>query len=160
MILYHFTSLYNRRNAGPDAILASGLKPKANDYNGMLPAPIPPTVWLTADPDPAIPIMSSYREVRITLAIPAAERRLVHWFSYLRRHLDSEGFDEFVRRIADEPYGPALVGAAERFYAFFGRIRPSKFRAVEYADPVRRGEANAKLSANGAAEDQRATLTR
>jgi hypothetical protein len=52
MILYHFTSFYALQNAGPDAILAAGLKPPLiprEDANEVQPSGC---VWFTTEADP------------------------------------------------------------------------------------------------------------
>lgn len=109
--------------ASPGSILAAGLQPrKTEDYDGALRAPLPPCVWLTADPDMP-PGYSSWGDFRLSCLIPSLDRRLSLWPTYLRKHK----VDPVVSLVLADPQFEAV----ERFYVYFGVIR--RIVAVERA---------------------------
>jgi hypothetical protein len=119
MILYHFTDLWCI-----DDIMVEGLKPAFNDDAYVQPKNV---VWLTTRDDHQ-EMWRNPKEVRITLAIPSPDRRLVRLADWLRKH------DPDAYRIA------VSLGHTgwEAFYCYFGTVPLSYLRAVEYADPERR----------------------
>jgi hypothetical protein len=128
VILYHFTSLYNLENVGPENIMAVGLKAMPvmdwpeEGLGGV------DCVWLTANPD-LPPMHSSHGEVRIKLVVPSSSRRLVHLPRLLRKRVSPEQLAGL-----DAEAG----GEWRRFYMYLGDIPSSFFWAVEYADAARR----------------------
>jgi len=124
MILYHFTSLYNLENVGPENIMAVGLKAMPVDY---LPEHIVGhnlrCVWLTTNPDHP-PMHSSHREVRITVVIPSHSKRLVYWPKLLRKRMSPKQMVDLDNDTREY----------HKWYIHCGDIPLGRFRAVEYAD--------------------------
>ena len=142
-LLYHFTSLLalvgadgraalTSRGGGdamdfaaPGSILADGIKPStsnqdAETYDHLFRSPLPPCVWLTANPD--MRDCSSYREFRITVAIPG-DGRLVRWREYFRQHAPGA--------IGRLRFSEAMRIEFDVFYVFFGKLPPERFKAVD-----------------------------
>jgi hypothetical protein len=121
MFLYHFTSLYNLKNVGPENILAFGLKAAPCDWVDVL-GYVDDCVWLTNDPD-LPPQHSSSSEVRITVVIPSADRRLVHLPALMRKR-----------------YGPTIepTTTSRTFYLYLGNIPLTSLRAVDYGNAANR----------------------
>ncbi len=119
MILYHFTSLFNLKNVGPENILAVGLK--AQPARQPVVGPIPDCVWLTSNPDMPKDY-SSFAEVRIELVIPSSDKRLVPYPKYFRKHT---GHAIDIVKIPQ-------TEEAKRFYLYFGDIPLSALRVVNY----------------------------
>jgi hypothetical protein len=133
--LYHFTRANNLRNDVPENILAVGLKPFPNELQHLLTPPVPPTVWLTANPDQA-DMFNEPREIRITVVIMSSDPHLVQWNPYLRKHLGPEKFHATLQRIADKPNGPALVKNTWDYWAYFGAVTLDRIEIIERADPA------------------------
>jgi hypothetical protein len=127
MILYHFTSLYNLGNVGPDNIIAVGLKPSAIGWEGCEHAP--DSVWLTIDPDlPSVGHIASFSEVRVTVVIPSADKRLVRWEKWVRKHSSDR-----IVEVANKTW----IGWRS-FWVYFGSVPPERIRVIEYTDPALR----------------------
>jgi hypothetical protein len=130
MILYHFTSGTARVGNGsletpaPGSILAVGVLPnRTYDYDHALHSPLPPCVWLTADPDMPSVFCGGHR-ARISLVIPSTDRRLVNWYKYARKH----GADTVIDQ-ADIP--AAWRRSPAQFWLYFAPVEVRWFRAVE-----------------------------
>jgi hypothetical protein len=138
MILYHFTSFFALKNAGPDAILKAGLK--AHDQSKNYPwVPLPACVWLTSDPQPPV-LFDRMPQCRITVELSTASKRLVSWPKWLRRHNYLELVTEAAKQY--EPLrGLNFEDAWRYWYVYFGDVPLKAFRAVEHASPERRAEA-------------------
>jgi hypothetical protein len=127
MILYHFTSLYNLGNVGPENILAVGLKPfPVHDYPEDIQAKIPEAVWLTSNPEHTVASMSSYDEVRLTVVIPSTDKRLVRWYKWVRKHCPH------LVEIMEKTSRENNLGA-EGWYLYLGPVPLGRIRAVEHA---------------------------
>ena len=109
--------------ATPGSILKGGLKPfRSDDLDGALRSPLPACVWLSSDP--AMPQgYSTWNGWRLTVVVSSSDRKLVHWPKYFRKH---------------EIYRDALLAVpeaqrrvSESFYAYFGPIAATSFRAVD-----------------------------
>jgi hypothetical protein len=135
VILYHFTSLYNLQNVGPDNIMAVGLKAFPFDWIDLMGRQ---GVWLTTDPD--LPGgLCAHHEARIKLLIASSDRRLIHLPKLLRRLEPWE--------IENLDTTSAEVGGNWRsFFIYEADIPPSHFRAVEFADPAKREQAAMELA--------------
>lgn len=148
MQLYHFTNLElllgadgvaalqncaegGSVNAAPGSILVEGLLPRREEggYDHMLRAPLPPCVWLTENPQ-LTERYNNHFGFRIALTLPS-ERRLARWPDYLRKHARGDADSDFWLRLTE-----ADRAEGHRFYVFFGRIAPERFKAIE-AQPVR-----------------------
>lgn len=85
--LYHFTNFWSLKNAGPDAILEAGLK--AHDPNEDYPmfgGKLRPCVWLTSQTELPVKMQkAAAQEVRITVELSSASKRLISWPRLLRR---------------------------------------------------------------------------
>ena len=129
-LLYHFTSLFNLENVGPDNILVVGLRERPVRDWWFLEGRA--GVWLTTNPDlpsDARP-HASYSEVRIEVRIPSSDRALVDIPKLMRRHLSPAAITNV-----------DLTGWEWRnFYLYEGDIPVDRFVAVEYADAARREE--------------------
>lgn len=138
MILYHFTSLAALAGddssvaaATPGSILAAGILPaKADDYDEMLRAPLPPCVWLTSDPDMPDDFRTQHG-VRISVVIPSTDRRLVHWPKYIRKQ--DVGMMEAAMAAADFP--AVAKRAGKNFYVYFGAVELDRLRKIEGVAP-------------------------
>jgi hypothetical protein len=89
MILYHFTDLCCLENGG--TILTEGLKPKLAAEQMANCVPPFGVVWLTTSTaltreETNLPPTGAMPEVRIQLAIPSSDRKLVNWEAWLREH--------------------------------------------------------------------------
>lgn len=145
MILYHFTDLYSLKNAGPDAILAAGLKAHdPNDDYPMFAGKLRPCVWLTSEPELSRFFQrAGAQDVRITVELSAISKRLVSWPKLLQRTKIFEQFELMERRKSlTEDLGrdptDAELKAWRYWWIHFGDVPLKALRAVEYADPVRR----------------------
>lgn len=157
MILYHFTDFYNLENAGPDAILAHGLK--ANDPSGQYPifaGKLRPCVWFTSEPEANW--WERMPECRLTIELSTISKRLVSWPKWLgrvriyepetglRSGLEifeaAEGNGGIRIDLGREPT-EAESRAWRHWYVYFGDVPRSAIRSVEYADPKRSAEAKA-----------------
>ena len=124
---YHFTSRAALVGDGGSvaaatagSILVAGILPH---YDHLLRSPLPPSVWLTSDPD----MPDDFCTVRISVVIPSTDRRLVHWPKYIRKH-DASIFETQCRA----PYTPAFAQrAAAQFYVYFGPVTLDRIRKVE-----------------------------
>ena len=153
MILYHFTDLWSLHNAGPDAILAAGLK--AHDHNGdypMFAGRLRPCVWFTSEPELSPKFQKAgTQEVRIAVEIPAATKRLVSWPKLLQRTIIYNetrtaydvGLERFERMERDKDLRVDLgreptdaeLRAWRYWWVHFGDVPLKWIRAVEYSDP-------------------------
>jgi hypothetical protein len=112
--------------AARGSILDVGLLPATtNDYDHLLRSPLPPCVWLTSDPEMPDDFCTRHG-ARISVAIPSADRPLVHWPKYARKH--DAGIVE-AQAAADVP--AVAHRAAAQFYVYFGQVALDRFRAVE-----------------------------
>ena len=138
MILYHYTDwrvveqMCGRSLKNGDRVaFIQGLKRGHASMAGWewlqpLPANV---VWLTSDPVQAL--FERPPEVRIALAIPSTDRRLVHWHSYLSKHygVPAVMWDELE---AEEP----VTRAGRRFYAYFGDVPANRIRGLQEAAAI------------------------
>jgi len=100
-------------------------------------------VWLSTEGDPAVMWVEGQKsECRIKVVIPSTDKRLVRWEVWVRKHQSAEDAEW-------------MCAAAERaglswrsYYVYFGTVPRSKFRAIEYADPRMRAEAEAEFKRN------------
>jgi hypothetical protein len=126
MDLYHFTSLYNMENVGPENILAVGLKARqCVDWPERIARELY-CVWLTDNPN-LQSIYCSHHEVRIQVSIPSHDRGLVHFPKLIRKRLSIE-------------QQACLPPEARSFYVYLGDVPLHHLKAVEYADVARRKE--------------------
>jgi hypothetical protein len=124
MILYHFTSLYNLENVGPENIMAVGLKAMpCTDWLEKIVGKVS-CVWLTTNPDLS-PIYHGKSEVRIKLVIPSSDRRLVYVPKLLQKRCRPEELANLDADIAEN---------FRSFYMYLADIPLDRLRAVEYAD--------------------------
>jgi hypothetical protein len=150
MILYHFTDLYNLHHPEDGrTILKEGLKP--NGIKRCCKDGMPPlnAVWLTSQSDPHYmfgcdddtpdPEWKTNR-VRIRVAIPSTDKRLLKWETWLRRQtfvIMSDGRLLLPSEIID-CFSASNLTDYKFHYVYLGVVPLSKFRAVEYADPQKR----------------------
>lgn len=146
MKLYHFTTLaalvgdsgmdvVKRRVgesvdlisiAAPGSIPATGLLPRKTEdpFDGALRRPLPPCVWLTADPDMSLDYCNSWGDFRLSVLIPSQDYRLSLWPTYLRKYKAKDSLDHAFAE-------PQHLAPQRRFYVYFGVIR--RIVAVERA---------------------------
>ena len=112
--------------ATPGSILVAGILPaKSDDYDGALRSPLPPCVWLSSDSDMSDDFCTRHG-FRISVVIPTADPRLVHWPKYIRKH------DAGIVGAQAGADIPAFVQrAAARFYVYFGPVALDRFRAID-----------------------------
>jgi hypothetical protein len=134
MIMYHFTSLYNLGNVGPENIMAAGLKAHPLDWPDLLGLN---GVWLTSSPDVPEGLSGQY-EARIKVIIPSHDRKLIHLYRYLRKRLSLEAIANL-----DAVHG----GAWRTFYVYTGDIPLSRIQAIEYANADKRAKIEADIRA-------------
>jgi hypothetical protein len=141
MILYHFTDLCCLKNGG--TILTEGLKPKSAAEQMANCVPPFGVVWLTTWTALAIeetnlvptdargvaePIWAERMpEVRIQLAIPSSDRKLVNWEAWLRKHRpDILGA---VLCFPDPEFD--IRPRLKNYFVYFGTVPLKYFRAIE-----------------------------
>jgi hypothetical protein len=131
MILYHFTKFYFLENGG--TILKEGLKPSIGEEDNLPPHG---AVWLTTDEDYEWHEGKSSQldDCRIRLAIPSHDRRLVHWPKWLCKHSPETIYLLLVACDCGRDHRPSMNAT----YVYFGPVPLTHFRAIEYADPVKR----------------------
>lgn len=156
MILYHFTDFWSLENAGPDAILKAGLKAcDPNKDYPMFGGKLRPCVWFTSQPEFAL--KRKHQEVRITVELSRASKRLISWPMLLRRlrsfneagthyALGIERFEDMEREkslrleLGREPTD-AELRAWRYWWVYLGDVPLKAIRAVEYSDEARNDEA-------------------
>jgi hypothetical protein len=114
--------------ADPSSILKVGVRPRrSDDYDGLLQSPMPACVWLTDDPDMVGGCTNTGGDCRLTVVLPASDRRLMRWTDYLRQQC---AFDRYLMATATVP----KVAHADpcRFYVYFGVVKPRRIHAVEF----------------------------
>jgi hypothetical protein len=112
VILYHFTSLWNLGNVGPDNILAVGLKAFPANWPDLLGRTV---VWLTSDPDMPDGLCAQH-DMRIALKIPSHDRKLIHVHKLLKKKLPQWAIDNLDRTSAQHG------GDWRTFYIYEGDI--------------------------------------
>jgi hypothetical protein len=146
MILYHFTGFYNLKNVGPKNILTVGLVPGIGSGKQLMPwlgdgaPPNLDVVWFTRNPEPKPMFVIEggeawNREIRVTVNIPSTDRRLMNWERWFKKALVNA--DDIIAAMDKCPFPWKWQEA----YVYFGRVSPNKFRAIEYADPEMRAQA-------------------
>jgi hypothetical protein len=153
MRLYHFTDMHRLQNGG--TILKEGLKPKGDPW--LPPADV---VWLTANEDPEFMFVLDddtldpgwkTNRCRITVGIPSTDKRLVRWEKWILKQrviqIPDRNFTsgEYINVVTAAGIMTGTGGEWKNYYAYFGAIPFRKIRKVEYADPVKRAKAQAKL---------------
>jgi hypothetical protein len=115
----------------PGSILVAGIVPaKSDDYDDLLRSPpMPACVWLTSDPDMPDDFCTRHG-VRISVVIPSADRRLVHWPKYIRKH-DAGLEAATAAAVAAGDIPAAARRMASQFWLYFGVVEPDRFRAIE-----------------------------
>ena len=137
MLLYHFSKMYFLQRGG--TILREGLTPPDNN-NVQLDALVDGVVWFTSDPNPLGMFAKPWdrSDCRITCVIPVRDKRLMHWPQWLRKNLPP---DQHQQAIAlNEQTGTPW----RSYWIYFGAVPRDYLRAVEYADPNLRAQANAE----------------
>src|SRR5262249_29584163 len=119
-----FTDLWSLDEGG--TILHEGLKPAADQGEWPPPPPFDPVVWLTSEPE--CTFFEPIPEVRITVAIPSNDRRLVRWETWLRKH----GAQKVIAASYEAMNNGWNNGAWRAFYCYFGTVGLNRIRRVEY----------------------------
>jgi hypothetical protein len=108
--------------AEPGSILSSGLRPnRTDDYDHVLRAPLAPCMWLSSDPEMSGDF-STRQGVRLSVVIPSADRGLVLWSKFLRKH-----------GAVEVALGGREGLAAAQFWLYFGTITRDRFQGLDLA---------------------------
>lgn len=113
--------------AAAGSILAAGLKPAADPdaYDRCFLKPLPPCVWLTADPKMSADYCNTNGKWRVELEIEKCDSRLRRWDEYVNENCP---IPHVFERIA--PSIEALE-ANVGFFLYFGAIHPRRITNVE-----------------------------
>jgi hypothetical protein len=150
MILYHFTFIHVMRKVNPNNTDPVKDAPAIWTWNGGLrPGPKsmdnwsdeyfdpPPAVWFTNNPRPGGTLarvgedgQQIEYELRITVAMPPNSKRLVHWASYVTKHVG----ERWRTRALTE----AQFAEVERWYCYFGTVNQSYIRAIDLVMDLKR----------------------
>jgi len=90
----------------------------------------PPAVWFTNTPTLGAHLARATDdgqqlkyEIRITVAMPPNSKRLVHWATYLQKHV---GEKWWTRALTD-----AQLATVQTWYCYFGTVSSSYIRAID-----------------------------